>query len=105
MEDDFLCCAYGLRVSETKGALSSGVRFVVGAKGGGGVVLVNPGWERGEENQRMWGRMGEGRRKAFPGRDPFSVVSIVPPLGDPSVLSHSLPPRGAAQVPPLLNQL
>lgn len=29
--------------------------------GGGGVVVVTPGWDRGEENQRMggeWGRVG-----------------------------------------------
>lgn len=69
MEDDFLRCSYGLRVSETRGALSSGLRFVMGAKGGGQGGI---GHSRGEKQ-----RMGEGRRKAFPGGDPFSAV---PPL-------------------------
>ena len=87
MENDLLCCSYGLRVSDTRGALSSGVRFVVGSMDGGGVVLVTLGWDRGEET-REWGRVGS---KAFPGRDPFSIV---PPLGDPSSLPQF------AQVPP-----
>lgn len=59
MEDDFLRCSYGLRVSETRGALSSGLRFVMGARGGGQGGI---GHSRGEKQ-----RLGEGRRKAFPG--------------------------------------
>lgn len=71
MEDNSLSCSYGLWVSETRGAFRSApAGFAVGAVGGGGVLLVTPGWDRGEENQRM----GEGQRKAFSGPDPFSVV-------------------------------
>lgn len=44
-----------------------------GARGGGRVVMVTPGRDRGEDNQRV----GEGGRKAFAGKDPFSAV---PPL-------------------------
>lgn len=71
-----------------------GIEFWCKICGGGGVVLVTPGWDRGEENQRM----GEGRKKASPGRDPFSVV---PPLGDPLFTSSITATKmGSAGVTP-----
>lgn len=78
--------------------MSPGVGLVVGAMGGGGVVLVTPGWDRGEENQRM----GDGRRKAFPGPDPFSIV---PPLGEPLFTSSiTASKNGSTGAPPLPSQ-
>lgn len=72
-----LSCSDGLWVSETRGAFRSApAGSVVGAVGGGGVLLVTPGWDRGEEKQRM----GEGQRKASSGPHPCSAV---PPLEDP----------------------
>lgn len=87
-EDDSLSCSYGLRVSETREALRSAARFV----DGGGVLLVTPGWDRGEGNQRM----GEGQRKASSGPDPLSVV---PPLGDPLCTSSITVSAGAPPPP------